>query len=201
MRQGVPPEPAPGGGADESRLRAVALGDLSAFEAFYRDLSGPVFGLVQRVLRNHSQAEEVTQEVFVEVWRLAARFDARRGGARSWVLTIAHRRAVDRVRAEQTAADREARAGLLEDRASAADDVPDQVARRLEHERVRRCLGGLTDLQRETVRLTYYTGRTQREAAVLLGVPLTTIKGRLRDGLIRLRDCLGARAHRHGPPA
>ncbi|MBB6171264.1 RNA polymerase sigma-70 factor (ECF subfamily) [Nocardiopsis mwathae] len=195
--------PPPGGGdtADEHPLdgqgdlgpllRRTARGDLDAFEAVYRELSGPVFGLVQRVIRDRAQAEEVTQEVFTEMWRTAARFDAERGGVRSWVLTIAHRRAVDRVRSEQAAATRLEHAGRLEPDASPADDVPDRVAHRLEREKVRRCLRHLTEIQRETVRMTYYTGYTQREAAQLLQVPLTTVKGRLRDGLIKLRDCLG----------
>ncbi|CAM4368871.1 RNA polymerase subunit sigma [Nocardiopsis rhodophaea] len=172
-------------------LRRTARGDLTAFEAVYRDLSGPVFGLAQRVLRDRAQAEEVTQEVFTEMWRTAARFDAERGGARSWVLTMAHRRAVDRVRSEQAAATRLEQVGRLEPGSSPVDDVPDQVEHRLEREKVRRCLRRLTEVQRETVRLTYYTGYTQREAAELLRVPLTTVKGRLRDGLIKLRDCLG----------
>ncbi|MFC4562369.1 ECF RNA polymerase sigma factor SigK [Nocardiopsis mangrovi] len=175
-------------------LHLTALGDIDAFEAVYRELSGPVFGLAARVLLDRAQAEEVTQEVFTEVWRMAARFDRRRGGVRAWVLTIAHRRAVDRVRSEQSAAARMAAAGRLTPETSAPDEVADQVEHRLEREKVRRCLRRLTDLQRQTVRLTYYTGYTQREAADVLGVPLTTVKGRLRDGLIRLRDCLGVTA-------
>ncbi|WP_201776585.1 ECF RNA polymerase sigma factor SigK [Allosalinactinospora lopnorensis] len=172
-------------------LRRTALGDLDAFESVYRELSGPVFGLAQRILVDRAQAEEVTQEVFTEIWRLAARFDAERGGVRSWVLTVAHRRAVDRVRSEQAATSRMERVGQLVPEASPADDVPDQVEHRLEREKVRRCLRRLTEMQSEVVRLTYYTGYTQREAAELLRVPLTTVKGRLRDGLVKLRDCLG----------
>ncbi|GAA3728195.1 ECF RNA polymerase sigma factor SigK [Salinactinospora qingdaonensis] len=175
-------------------LHRTALSDLAAFEEVYRELSGPVFGLVRRVLRDHAQSEEVTQEVFMEVWRSSARFDPATGSARSWVLTMAHRRAVDRVRAEQAATARSEQVGRLDPESSAVDDVPDQVEHRLEREKVRRCLRRLTELQRETVRLTYYTGYTQREAARLLGVPVTTVKGRLRDGLIRLRDCLGVSA-------
>ncbi len=172
-------------------LRRTALGDLDAFAAVYRELSAPVYGLALRVLRDRAQAEEVVQEVFTEVWRLAARHDPRRGGVRPWVLTVAHRRAVDRVRSEQAAAARLAEAGRRTPESSPADAVPDEVEHRMERERVRRCLRRLTEPQRQAVRLTYYTGYTQREAADLLGVPLTTVKGRLRDGLIRLRDCLG----------
>ncbi|WP_461001666.1 ECF RNA polymerase sigma factor SigK [Streptomonospora sediminis] len=184
-----------GGPDDEHRMAALlqrtALGDLGAFEEVYRELSGPVFGLVRRVMLDRAQAEEVTQEVFTELWRLAARFDPGRGGVRAWVLTLAHRRAVDRVRSEQSSSARMEVAGRMAPESSPPDDVAEQVEHRLEREKVRRCLRRLTDPQRETVRLTYYTGYTQREAAELLGVPLTTVKGRLRDGLIRLRDCLG----------
>ncbi|MFW5419195.1 ECF RNA polymerase sigma factor SigK [Nocardiopsis sp. CNT-189] len=191
--EAVPAHPPDGAGARElaGLLRRTALGDAAAFEGLYRELAGPVLGLASRVLRDRAQAEEVAQEVFVEVWRLAARYDPEAGGVRAWVLTVAHRRAVDRVRAEQAASDRELRAGRAEPRSTPADEVPDQVERGLDRERVRRCLGRLTELQREAVRLTYYRGYTQREAAAALRVPLTSVKGRLRDGLIRLRDCLG----------
>jgi RNA polymerase sigma-70 factor (ECF subfamily) len=175
-------------------LRQAAVGDLAAFERVYRELSGPVFGVVRRVLLDAAQAEEVTQEVFLEVWRLCARFDPSRGSVRSWVLVIAHRRAVDRVRSEEAAAARVSAAGRLEPEQTPADGVPEQVEHRLEREKVRRCLRRLTEVQRDAVRLTYYTGYTQRQAADLLDVPLTTVKGRLRDGLIRLRDCLGVSA-------
>ncbi|MDT0329664.1 ECF RNA polymerase sigma factor SigK [Nocardiopsis sp. DSM 44743] len=172
-------------------LRDVAVGDLSAFEAVYRELSGAVFGVARRVLVDTAQAEEVCQEVFLEVWRTSARHDPSRGSVSAWVTTIAHRRAVDRVRSEQAASNRLSALGRLESEATPHDTVPEQVEHRLEREKVRRCLRRLTEQQREVVRLTYYTGYTQRQAADLLRVPLTTVKGRLRDGLIKLRDCLG----------
>ncbi|MEU0489710.1 ECF RNA polymerase sigma factor SigK [Nocardiopsis sp. NPDC006139] len=172
-------------------LGRVALGDLEAFEEVYRELSGPVFGVARRVLVDTAQAEEVCQEVFLEVWRTGSRHDPELGSVAAWVCTIAHRRAVDRVRSEQAASDRLSAAGRLEPGATPHDAVPEQVENRLEQEKVRRCLRRLTEGQREAVRLTYYTGYTQRQAADLLRVPLTTVKGRLRDGLIKLRDCLG----------
>jgi RNA polymerase sigma-70 factor, ECF subfamily len=174
----------------EDLLERVARGDAQAFEALYDATSGTVFGVVRRVLRDAAQSEEVAQEVFLEVWRTASRFDAERGGASTWILTMAHRRAIDRVRSAQSAHDREERVAHR-DQAPAYDEVADQVETRLEHEQVRRCLTTLTDLQRESVRLAYYSGYTYREVAELLDVPLGTIKTRLRDGLIRLRDCLG----------
>src|SRR5205823_2676795 len=147
-------------------------------------------GLVRRVLRDPAQSEEVAQEVLVEVWRGAARYDPAKGSVQAWVLTMAHRRAVDRVRAAQSSSDREARIARQEvDRAY--DQVAEQVEIRLEQEQVRRCLASLTELQRESVTLAYYGGYTHREVADLLDLPLGTVKTRLRDGLIRLRDCLG----------
>lgn len=118
---------------------------------------------------------------------------ARAGSVLNWVLTLAHRRAVDRVRSEQAATNREKRAALL-DHTSAYDEVVEQVESRLEHEQVRRCLRGLTDVQWQSVDLAYYRGLTYREVAELLSLPLGTVKTRLRDGLIRLRDCLGVGA-------
>jgi RNA polymerase sigma-70 factor, ECF subfamily len=126
----------------------------------------------------------------VEVWRSAARFDPDRGSASAWVSTMAHRRAVDRVRAAQSATDREERVGRR-DLGIAYDEVAEQVETKLEQEQVRRCMSSLTQLQRESVTLAYYGGYSHREVAELLDVPLGTVKTRLRDGLIRLRDCLG----------
>lgn len=172
-------------------LGEVARGEMPAFERLYTELSASVFGLCLRVVRDRAQAEEVAQEVFTEVWRRASRFDPELGDGRAWVLTMAHRRAVDRVRAEQASSDRASTVGRLAAAEPATDSVAEEVTHRLERQQVRRCLEALTEGQREAVRLTYYTGYTQRQAAELLGVPLTTVKGRLRDGLIRLRDCLG----------
>lgn len=174
-------------------LALVARGDQDAFSRVYDAACGPVLGLVRAVLQDPAQSEEVTQEVLIEVWRTAARFQPTRGSAMTWILTLAHRRAVDRVRSAQAATDRERRAALLE-RTPAYDEVTEQVEARLEREQVRRCLGGLTELQRQSVTLAYYRGLAYREVAELLSVPLGTVKTRLRDGLIRLRDCLGVSA-------
>ncbi|MEU6486798.1 sigma-70 family RNA polymerase sigma factor [Streptomyces sp. NPDC046887] len=174
-------------------LGQVAGGDKEAFSTLYDALAGPVFGLVLRVLRDPAQSEEVAQEVMVEVWRSAARYQADRGSVMSWVMTMAHRRAVDRVRSEQAASDREQRSAQRE-RMPAYDEVSEEVAVRLESEQVRRCLGSLTDLQRQAVTLAYYRGYTYREVAASLSAPLGTVKTRLRDGLIRLRDCMGVSA-------
>ncbi|MET8413823.1 sigma-70 family RNA polymerase sigma factor [Streptomyces sp. NPDC005195] len=171
----------------------VARGDQEAFAAVYDVVAGPVLGIVRRVLRDLAQSEEVAQEVLVEVWRTAARYRPERGSVMNWVLTLAHQRAVDRVRSAEASAAREHKAALL-DRTPEFDEVTEQVEARLEREQVRRCLRTLTELQRQSVTLAYYRGLTYREVAELLTLPLGTVKTRLRDGLIRLRDCLGVTA-------
>ena len=177
----------------ERLLALVARGDEQAFAELYQRVAAAVFGLVTRVVRNPAQAEEVTQEVFVELWRTASRFDPARGSARSWIMTCAHRRAVDRVRSAESAARRDDLAGRR-DQGRPYDEVVEQVEASLEREHVRRGLDALTDLQREAVVLAYYGGYTHREISELLGVPSGTVKTRLRDGLIRLRDHLGVDA-------
>ena len=171
-------------------LQEVGRGSDERFARLYDLVSPRVYGLVLRVVRDPAQAEEVTQEVLVEVWRTAARFDPALGSASAWILTLAHRRAVDRVRSAQAATDREQRVSVPE--APAYDEVVEEVTGRLERQQVRRCLRDLTDVQREAITLAYYGGRTYREVAMALDLALPTVKTRMRDGLIRLRDCLGA---------
>uniref|UniRef100_A0AAU3HT55 Sigma-70 family RNA polymerase sigma factor n=1 Tax=Streptomyces sp. NBC_01393 TaxID=2903851 RepID=A0AAU3HT55_9ACTN len=174
-------------------MSRVARGDQDAFALLYDVVAGPVLGIVRKVLRDPAQSEEVAQEVLVEVWRTAARYRPERGSVMNWVLTLTHQRAVDRVRSVEASAAREQKAALL-DRTSPFDEVTEQVEARLEREQVRRCLRTLTELQRQSVTLAYYRGLTYREVAELLATPLGTVKTRLRDGLIRLRDCLGVTA-------
>lgn len=169
-------------------LARVARGDRVAFDAAYDQAAGLAYGTILTVVRDPAMAEEVTQEVLVEVWRTASRFDAAKGSARAWVTTIAHRRAVDRVRSEQRSAERERRAATP---LIAYDDVAETVEANIDRERVRRCLGALSELQREAVTLAFYGGYTYRQVAGLLGVPPGTVSTRMRDGLIRLRDCFG----------
>jgi len=156
-------------------------------------IAAPVFGIVCSVLRDPAQSEEVTHEVLVEVWRIAARFRLDKVTALAWVLTIAHLRAVDRVRSAQATADREYKAALLE-QTPAYDEVSEAVERSLEDEHVRRCLQALTQTQRESVVLAYYRGLTCPQVGELLSVPLGTVKSRMRDGLIRMHECLGVTA-------
>ncbi len=172
----------------EDLLAQVARGDRRAFSELYDRTARQVYGLVRRVVRDPTIAEEVSQEVFVEVWRTAPRFDPDRGAVLTWILTMAHRRAVDRVRSEEAARSRDDRVGRME--TPNTEDVGSTVESRLEAERVRRALGGLSDIQREAIELAYYGGLTYREVAELLDVPLGTVKTRIRDGLIHLRDAL-----------
>ena len=170
-------------------LAQVGRGDETAFEAAYNRLARPVYGLILKVLRDPAQSEEVAQEVLVEIWRTASRFDASRGSAMTWAMTIAHRRAIDRVRSANAQTLREHKAGAIVTPAPAG--VAEAVESRLDAERVRSCMKSLTELQRESVTLAYYGGYTYSEVAALLGAALGTIKTRIRDGLIRMRDCMG----------
>ncbi len=170
-------------------LVRVARGDETAFAALYDVLGATVFGMARRVIRDPARAEEVAQEVFLQVWQTAARFDPARGTAKSWVLTLAHRRAVDAVRHDQAATNRENSYDWSP--GVDHDQVLETVTVRLEHEQVRRCLEGLTELQREAVNLAYYQGYTYAEVAQVLGANPATVKTRMRDGLVRLRDCMG----------
>lgn len=176
-----------GGGDVDSLLVQVARGDSAAFSRLYDELAASVYGLARRVVRDPSRAEDVTQEVFLEVWRKAPRFDRRIGKAKTWVMTITHRRAVDAVRRNE-ADKRHAQNAASPDRNQ--DEPADAVIVAEEHVAVRNCLETLTELQMESVRLAYFNGYTYPQVAALLDRPLATIKTRMRDGLIRLRDCL-----------
>jgi RNA polymerase sigma-70 factor (ECF subfamily) len=185
----------PEGGADAVDhagllLLRVADGDQDAFARLYDMLSPRAFGLILRVLVDRSQSEEVLQEVFLEIWQSASRFAPNKGQGRSWVLTIAHRRAVDRVRSAQASTDRDVRAGFR-DMDVAHDGVAEEVELRIEGQRVSEALATLPDPQREAITLAYVGGYSQSEIAALVGAPLGTIKTRMRDGLSRLRVEMG----------
>ena len=171
-------------------LRLTATGDQAAFSQLYDQTAPRVLGLVRRVLIDPSQSEEVTQEVFLEVWQSASRFDPNKGRALTWIMTMAHRRAIDRVRAAQASRNRDTAVGIR-DIPVGYDQVAETVEVRVEHERVEVAMAKLSDTQRQAVMLAYYGGLSQSEVAEHLGIPLGTAKTRLRDAMIRLRDELG----------
>ena len=170
-------------------LRRAGRGDQAAFGELYDALSPLVYSVVLKVVRDPSHAEEVSQEVFVELWRLAARFDGTKGSARTWAATLAHRRAIDRVRSEQSTRNRQDRDANQAVRDH--DTVAAEVEASMDQLRVRKAMSRLSDIQREAVELAYFGGHTYREVAVLLDVAEGTVKSRIRDGMIRLRDELG----------
>jgi RNA polymerase sigma-70 factor (ECF subfamily) len=171
-------------------LRRSAAGDEAAFGELYDAVAARLYGLVRRVVRDPAQSEEVAQEALLEIWRQSARFDASRGSALGWMMTIAHRKAVDRVRSAEAASRRDETW-----QASSQDVEHDSTAEiavgRLDAERVRRALDALTPAQRGALELAYLSGYTHTEVATMLDLPLGTAKTRIRDGLIRLRDTLG----------
>ncbi len=173
----------------EELLVEVGSADQAAFAVLYDRVTPQVLGVTLRVLRDRALAEEVTQEVLVEVWRKADRFDPERGTASGWITTLAHRRAVDRVRSEQASRDRDDRVSRR-DEVRAFDAVADEVQVNLDHWQVRRALSTLTERQREAIELAYFGGHTYRDVARVLGIPEGTAKSRLRDGLLRLREAL-----------
>jgi RNA polymerase sigma-70 factor (ECF subfamily) len=186
--------PSEEGGSGSARLaellRRSARGDEEAFAELYDATSARAFGLATRVLRDRAQAEEVTQESYLECWRHSARFDATKGSALSWLLTIVHRRAVDRVRSAEAATRRDAAYGRR-DAGVEHDQTAETATASLEANRVRSALAGLTTKQRQAVELAFLSGYTHTEVAALLDLPVGTAKTRIRDGLIRLRDALG----------
>lgn len=174
-------------------LRRCAMGDDGAFAQLYDLMSPKVYGLVLRVLRDPAQSEEVVQECFLEIWRNASRFDPKRGSASAWILTIAHRRAVDRVRASEADTRRDRDYGAATQHVH-HDQTAETAEARIEARRVRAALDTLTPTQREAIQLAYLGGYTHSEVAVMLDLPLGTAKTRIRDGLIRLRDTMGVGA-------
>jgi len=171
-------------------LQRIGAGDEGAFARLYDMLSPRAFGLILRVLVDRAQSEEVLQEVFLEVWQTASRFVPNKGQGRSWVLTIAHRRAVDRVRSSQASSDRDVRAGLR-NLDVAHDAVAEQVELRIASSELAGALSMLPRTQQEALTLAYYGGYSQSEISALVGAPLGTIKTRMRDGLSRLRTAMG----------
>ncbi len=183
-----------GRSVEAKRLSELILrsgrGEEAAFADLYDAVARRLHGLVLRVIRDPAQAEEVTQEAMVEIWRQSARYNPSLGSPLSWLMTIAHRRAVDRVRSAEAASRRDTtyyqQSTVIEH-----DSTAEAAAQNMEGLRVRQALGSLTDTQRGALELAYFGGYTHNEVATMLGIPLGTAKTRIRDGLIRLRDNLG----------
>ncbi len=189
---GSPDPGVPAGAGTElaALLQRSARGDRAAFASLYDGTAARVYGLALRVVRDPAQAEEVTQEAFLEIWRTASRYDAARGSAVSWLLTITHRKAVDRVRSAEASSRRESTYHHRNQTVD-HDSTADAATASLEARRVRTALGALTEVQREAIELAYFGGYTHTEVATLLDLPVGTAKTRIRDGLIRLRDTIG----------
>jgi RNA polymerase sigma-70 factor (ECF subfamily) len=187
----------PARGDLDALLRRVApsegnAGDArDALAAVYDLTKTRVYGLVLRVLRDAGYSEETTQEIYLEVWRTAAEFDPAKGSGLAWLLTMAHRRAIDRVRAEQAGSRRESRYGVANVEPD-TDVVAESAIAGDERRRVVECMDTLTDAQRQCVELAYYDGLTYAEVSRRLAANLSTIKSRMRDALRSLRNCLGA---------
>ena len=173
----------------DALLGEVGRGDSAAFAAVYDLTKSRVYGLVVRVLRDPGYSEETTQEVFSEIWRTARQYDSGRGSALSWLMTIAHRRAIDRVRSEEAGSKRESRY-IAANADRAVDVVADSAIAGDERRRVLACLAVLTDAQRQCIELAYYDGLTYNEVSQRLSANLSTIKSRMRDALRGLRNCL-----------
>jgi RNA polymerase sigma-70 factor (ECF subfamily) len=174
----------------EELMRRTAEGDKAAFAELYELTVPRVFGLVKRLLRDPAQSEEVTQEIYLEIWQNATRYEPSKGAAIGWMITMAHRRAIDRIRASQASRDRDTRIGIR-DWQESVDSVADDVETAIESARVREAMGRLTELQRQAVELAYFGGLSHSEVAERLQIPMGTVKTRLRDAMIRLRDELG----------
>ncbi|MEO5710849.1 MAG: sigma factor [Nocardioidaceae bacterium] len=166
----------------EDLLRRVGQTDHGAFVELYGTLFARVFGRVLRVTRNRELAEEVAQDVFLVVWTQAASYEAARGSATSWILTIAHHRAVDSVRHEAAWRRRSA-----SEPSAPGADLADAVA---VHDELLGGLATLTSLQRTSIALAYYGGYTSVEVADLVHAGPAAVKTRIRDGLVRMRNAL-----------
>ncbi|RNM15719.1 ECF RNA polymerase sigma factor SigK [Nocardioides pocheonensis] len=171
-------------------LARCSRGDEQAFAQLYDATARRVHGLVLRVVRDPAQAEEVTQEVYLQAWRTCARYDAAKGSALSWLMTLAHRRAVDRVRAAE-AASRQDTTYHQRTQVVPHDATAEAAESSMEARRVRTALAELSTIQREALELAYFGGYTHTEVATMLDLPVGTAKTRIRDGLIRLRDAMG----------
>jgi RNA polymerase sigma-70 factor (ECF subfamily) len=183
---------------DASLLDRIDRGDADALALLYDRYAPRVLGLTTRILGDRDEAEDVLQEVFLQVWRAPRQFDPSRGAALTWLLVLARSRAIDRLRSlRRRGRDRHvdvAAAGL-----ASAQDVEHDAGAAQEGSAVRQALAGLPSEQRRALELAYFDGYTQTEIAELTGAPLGTVKTRLRQGMMKLRDAFQAYSGREGP--
>ncbi|GAB2537461.1 sigma-70 family RNA polymerase sigma factor SigK [Nocardia heshunensis] len=170
-------------------ITEIAGGDRASFTEFYRMTSHRVYGLALRMLGNRATAEEIAQDVYLQVWSMAGRYDENLASPIGWLMMLTHRRAVDRVRREQAGENRDIAYGRKH-MEPGRDVVSEAVELRADRRAVLGCLETLTDRQRTTITLAYYGGLTYSDVADHLEVPVGTVKSRIRDGLERLRTCL-----------
>jgi RNA polymerase sigma-70 factor, ECF subfamily len=188
MSFGVQPESAKV--SDVELLHAVAQGDEAALARLYDAYRVILFGLLVRILNSREEAEDILQDVFIQVWRRAKDFDERRGRPFTWLVTLARSRAIDRLRllgARQRLA-----AGAGQEQTEAVSDALSDTIKLAQRETVRRALAELPEEQRKTLVLAYFEGLTQSEIASQLNTPLGTVKTRMRSGMIKLRALLGS---------
>jgi RNA polymerase sigma-70 factor (ECF subfamily) len=176
--------------ADEDLMQLVQRAEASAFEVVYDRHAGAAFSLAYRMCGARQLAEEVVQEAFLSIWRSGARYDRRRGSVRTWILGITHHRAIDVLRRGVVQDRHRASDEGIEERFEATDRTDVEVARREEALEVRGALDVLPDEQRRAIELAYYGGFTQSEIAEMLGIPIGTVKGRMRLGMEKMRDTL-----------
>jgi RNA polymerase sigma-70 factor (ECF subfamily) len=172
--------------SDEALVLLAARSEESALAELYDRYGRTAYGLALRILRDKDLAEDAVQEAFLAVWRTASRFVPEKAKASTWILTLAHRRAVDIVRREQRR-----RAEPLDHAPEpTVEGVDEDAFLRLQRERVQTTLRQLPDAQREALELAYYGGLSQSELAERLGPPLGTIKSRMFTGLSRMRELM-----------
>lgn len=175
-------------GTDERLLAALQERDAGALEQLYDRYGRLAYGLALRMVSDVTIAEDVVQDAFLNVWRQAPSFDHRRGAVRTWLLSIVHHRAVDMLRRRVNQ-----RRDLNLDQVEQTLSLPEgwsTVENIAERETLRQALDQLPDDQRQTIELAYFAGYTQPEIATVMGVPLTTVKGRLRIAMQKLRTTL-----------
>ncbi|GAA1182801.1 sigma-70 family RNA polymerase sigma factor [Nesterenkonia xinjiangensis] len=171
-------------------LVRTAAGDTRAFEELFRSQGSVLLAVILRIVRSRALAEEVLQDVFAEVWEDCTRFESSRGSGRAWLVTISRRRAIDRVRSVSAQRVRDTAHGERQLHET-APDVQHEALENIESARAARAVKGLPEEQARAIALAYYRGMTHVEIADHLGVPLGTVKTRIRDGMRRLRSSLG----------